>query len=418
MLRVLLLGVMVMFSSASVAEPPSASFSSGGSVMTGEAWAEFCDRMKVVGESLLSDEFPGSEQERAEGFRHLARTVAMALQWEVDFADPEFPAFYRHNDDVTKWGGQNVDNTYLRARIDGTFTYEVRGDISTIADLIISTRNGDMHEGKTGVAGDFDTSELDVDEEGRFVLRVGPGVDPARGIQTSPDTDHLSIRQYFTDWDTQSPGEFHIERVSEGLTYPAALTPNDMAERLDGAARWVEASIPMWNQFMKRSAAGSAPNQLLAPRSVPGGSDDIAYGGGNFKLNDDEAMIIEMVPPRARNWSFQYYTYGWFESPNVAHRQTSLNNAQARVDADGKIRIVVSKQDPGIQNWMDTEGRHSASLSYRWIWTEDKPAPTAKVVPFADLKVHLPEGTPAFSREDRREQVRVRREHLERRFRR
>ena len=46
------------------------------------------------------------------------------------------------------------------------------------------------------------------------------------------------------------------------------------------------------------------------------------------------------------------------------------------VDGDGKVRIVVSKRDPGVQNWIDTEGRGYASLTYRWIWTEDQPAPT------------------------------------------
>ena len=386
------------------------------SVMTGAAWAEFCDRMKAVGQDLLSEEFPGSEQERAEGYRHLARTVAMALQWEIDFADPAFPSFYRHNDDVTKWGGQNVDNTYLRARIDGESTYELRGDISTIADLIISTRTGDMHEGKTSVSGDFDAEELNVDEQGRFVLRVGPDVDPAKGIQTNPATEQLSIREYFTDWATQSPGEFHVKRVSEGPLLPEPLTPEDMAIRLDEAARWVEASIPMWNNYMKLSRDALPPNELRPPRSTPGGSDDIAYGGGHFEIEDDQALVIETVPPKARNWSFQYYTYGWFESPDVANRQVSLNNAQSRIDQDGKVRIVVSKQDPGIQNWIDTEGRRTGMLTYRWIWTEDKPTPTTKVVPFEELKQHLPATTPAFSAEQRQEQVRVRREHIERRF--
>ncbi|MEE3331612.1 MAG: DUF1214 domain-containing protein [Myxococcota bacterium] len=412
MYRFVLLALVVSFSPAiGIAQSTPAE-----SVMTGEAWAEFCDRMKAVGQDLLSEDFPGSEQERAEGYRHLARTVAMALQWEVDFADPDFPSFYRHNDDVTKWGGQNVDNTYLRARIDGVSTYELRGDISTISDLIISTRTGDMHEGKTSVSGDFDAEELDVDEEGRFVLRVGPDVDPAKGIQTNPATEQLSIREYFTDWATQSPGEFHVKRVSDGPLLPEPLTPEDMAIRLDEAARWVEASIPMWNNYMKQSREALPRNELGAPRSTPGGSDDIAYGGGSFELEDDQALVIETVPPKARNWSFQYYTYGWFESPDVANRQVSLNNAQSRVDHDGKVRIVVSKQDPGIQNWIDTEGRRTGMLSYRWIWTKDKPTPTTKVVPFKELKQHLPSTTPAFSAEQRREQIRVRREHIERRF--
>jgi hypothetical protein len=34
----------------------------------------------------------------------------MAVQWEIDFADPDFPRFYRHDDDVPMWGGPNVDD--------------------------------------------------------------------------------------------------------------------------------------------------------------------------------------------------------------------------------------------------------------------------------------------------------------------
>ncbi|NQZ99412.1 MAG: DUF1214 domain-containing protein [Myxococcales bacterium] len=407
---------LLIAAAPTVAAPKEATPSEA--LMSGEAWAQFCDRMKRVGETILSDDFPGSAQDRAEGFRHLARTLGMALQWEIDFADPDFPAFYRHDDDVTKWGGPNVDNTYIRARIRGDATYKLSGDISTIHDLIVATRNGDMHLGKTGVAGDFDSSQLQVDEEGRFELLVGPDVDPKTGIRTPPDTEQLSIRQYYTDWGSQSPGSFHVERVSEGPLYPADLTPAEMARRLDAAARWVEASIPMWNDFMKRSTADTAVNTLSAPRSVPGGSSDIAYGGGHFSLEDDQALLIEMAAPDARYWSIQWYTFGWFESPDFANRQTSLNNAQARSDSDGMLRIVLSGSDPGVQNWIDTAGHRSGQISYRWIWTKTRPTPMARVVPLAEVRKHLPKETPVFGPEDRREQIEVRRTHIERRFRR
>jgi hypothetical protein len=411
----LLVGVLLFIPAATHAQSTAGP---ANALTSGAKWAEFCDRMKVVGETILADDFPGSPRDRAEGYRHLARTVSMALQWEVDFADPDFPAFYRHDDDVTKWGGPNVDNTYLRARIRGDATYRVSGDISTIHDLIISTRNGDMHLGKTGVAGDFDSSQLEVDANGLFELQIGPEVDPVRGIRTPPDTDHLGIRQFYTDWGTQSPGIFHIERVSNGPTQPDPLTPQEMAARLDAAALWVEASITTWKDYMLRSKANSPANVLSSPRSTPGGSSDIAYGGGHFALADDEALIIEMVPPQARYWSVQWYSFGWFESPDFANRQTSLNNAQARSDADGVVRMVVSIRDPGVENWLDTEGHNSGSLAYRWIWTKDKPTPTTRVVKLAELRSHLPADTPAFGAEQRRAQIRERRRHVERRFRR
>ena len=198
---------------------------------SGNAWAEFTQRIDAVGKGILSEKFPGAPGDRAEGYRHLARMVGMALQWEVDFADTDFPAFYRHDDDVTRWGGPNVDNTYLRARIRGDATYRIWGNVTGIHDLIISTRNGDMHDGMTGVAGDLDRSELPIQADGSFEILLGPEVEKGKGIRITPDTDHVGIRQYFYDWAKESPGVFHIERVSEGPAHPVALSP-----RSDGAA--------------------------------------------------------------------------------------------------------------------------------------------------------------------------------------
>ncbi len=382
------------------------------------AWADFCDRMKAVGQSLLSEEYPGTPEERAEGFRHLARTVGMALQWEVDFADPDFPAFYRNNDDVTKWGGPNVDNTYMQARIRGDATYRLSGNVAGLHDLIISARNGHMHQGKTGVVGDLDRRELEIDANGDFELMLGPEVAPGDGIQLSPDAEHVGIRQFFYDWEAHTPGEFHIERVSEGPTHPEDLEPADMVARLDAAARWVETSLPFWNRFSRNGSAELPPNTVIPPRNVPGGSRDIYYGGIPFELAPEEALLIETPVPDARYWSFQWVTYHWFESPDFANRQTSLNGAQAHVDADGKVRIVVSARDPGVQNWIDTAGRRRGRLPFRWIWSKDAPVPAARVVPVAGVRSLLPPDTPVFDAEARRKQIAARRAHVERRFRR
>jgi hypothetical protein len=34
-------------------------------------------------------------------------------------------------------------------------------------------------------------------------------------------------------------------------------------------------------------------------------------------------------------------------------RLSCLNDAQAQVDGDGVLRAVISKQDPGVHNWLD-----------------------------------------------------------------
>ncbi len=382
------------------------------------AWSDFCRRLEAVGARMLEEDFPQDPASRAEGFRHLARVAAMALQWEVDAVDREFPMLYRQNDELTKWGGPNVDNSYLRARIDGASTYRLRGHVPDVHDVIVSTRNGDMHQQKFGVAGDLDSSQLEIDAEGRFEIAIGPDVEPGQGIRTTPDTDHVGIRQYFVDWANESPGTFHLERVSQGPSVPAKLTTDQIAARLDAAARWVEQVVVFWNGFLARSAASTPENGLAPPRAVQGGSEDIAYGGGRFDLADDEALLIELTPPEARYWSLQWYTPSWFESPDFANRQTSLNNAQTRVDPDGRVRMVVSATDPGIQNWIDTAGHTRGHLTYRYVWTRDRPTPTARLVKLRDLRSLLPPETPTFDTADRKAQIAVRRTHVERRFRR
>jgi len=38
----------------------------------------------------------------------------------------------------------------------------------------------------------------------------------------------------------------------------------------------------------------------------------------------------------------------------------ALNDRQARLDADGMLRVVVSKQDPGVPNWFGKEDNKSS----------------------------------------------------------
>jgi hypothetical protein len=385
--------------------------------MSGQAWAEYCDRLKAMGQRILQDDFPGAPRDRAEGFRHLARMAAMGIGWGIEVNDADFPAFYRHQGDSAKWGGPNVDNFYLRARLRGDATYRIRGDVGSIQDLIIAPADGDMHEEKYGVLADLDLSQLEVGPDGRLELTLSPEPAPAgqkNWIQLNPRIRHVEIRQYLYDWERHQPGHFEIVRVGSEGQAPPPLEPARMARLLDAAADWVETSVVYWKEYMARSRAALAPNSFGPARHVPGGSSDILYGDGRFDLEPDQAMIIEVTRPKARYWSFQWYSWGWFESPDFAHRLTSLNGQQARVDSDGKVRIVVAHRDPGVPNWLDTEGRREAMFIYRYVWSDDAPLPVARVVPFAELRKHLPPDTPSVDAQARRAQLEARRAQVHR----
>lgn len=165
-------------------------------LMSGQAWADFCDRMKALGQEIGSERYPGDPLARAEGFRHLARMMVLGLQWRLENASSDFPMFVRHDDDLTPWGGPNVDNTYLRATIDGTSTYRIDGNVTGILNLLISTGEADMHEGKFAIGGDLDISQLKVDKAGHFELILSPTKQEGNWLQTNPAVTFVSIRAF------------------------------------------------------------------------------------------------------------------------------------------------------------------------------------------------------------------------------
>ena len=122
--------------------------------------------------------------------------------------------------------------------------------------------------------------------------------------------------------------------------------------------------------------------------------------------------MITCEVPLAQYWSFATQTLTWFESGDFARRQTSLTGDQIRLDEDGLARLVLSAEDPGTPNWIDTEGRARGLLVYRFGWAETWPTPSVKVVKLDELDELLPEAHPLVTPEERRDQLSLRREAL------
>ncbi len=137
-----------------------------------------------------------------------------------------------------------------------------------------------------------------------------------------------------------------------------------------------------------------------------------------FDLAPDEALIVECDVPESRYWSFHLYALAWWEALEYGSRVTSRNHTQTRVGDDGRVRVVVAHEDPGVPNWLDTEGRREALLTLRWFWaTGAPPRPSTRVVKLADVRAALPAETPPVHADERRAEIRARRTHLMWRFR-
>src|SRR3546814_9966739 len=91
----------------------------------------------------------------------------------------------------------------------------------------------------------------------------------------------------------------------------------------------------------------------------------------------------------------------FYETTDGGNTHSSLNDAQARVDKDGLFRAVISAQDPGVPNWLDTAGNASGAVQRRWLDCSDKPIPDTRVVKVKDIRKYLHARTSSVTAEPR-----------------
>ena len=99
----------------------------------------------------------------------------------------------------------------------------------------------------------------------------------------------------------------------------------------------------------------------------------------------------------------------WFTPYDIA-RTTSLNQTQMHVGADGRFHVVVAHHDPGVANWLDTEGRVQGLVNFRYFWGTRCSA--GRVVPVDDIRSVLPDDPRQVDAAQRSDELRARRDHL------
>lgn len=387
-------------------------------LLSGEAWRDWCRRLEAAGEAILGDAYPDDPRSRAEGFRALTRLLVYGTQLEIEAGDPLFPSFVRHQDPHNQWGGPNPDNVYLRANVDPAHSYRIwTNDVRGVRQAIFSLHEGDMQLREFGVWGECSLDQLEPSGDGGLELWLSPEDGDGNRIRMHPKARIFTIRIYQADWGRDVAPAFHIERVgAEGVPRPP-LAPEAVVRGLDRSMRWLEASSAFWNEYTRAAWQRSTPNQAAPPRSTPGGADNILYGSCLWELDDDELLLLEVERPDADYWSFVTHTLTWLESGDFDQRQTSLNGEQIHADRDGRVRIVLCREDPGVPNWLDTEERRRGMLVYRWVWARNAPTPSARVLKRAALHEALPEDHPEIGTDERRSRLARRREQAWGRFR-
>ncbi len=320
--------------------------------------------------------------------------------------------------------------------------------------------SGSLAELRPGVkvqTGRLDSSQIEVSPDGEFEILLAPErpagyaghfIASHRRVQRPPPDDPdgsldryacwVSGRQLFYDWEREDPTPLSITRVGSEGDHPPIYTPEQAAAQLRELGALVRGQMHFWNEFYTvllevygkrdgkegpRFMPRNAFNQPNAASGATGGGQSTnIYAGGVFELEPDQALIVESRIPEPPQYIGFHLGNLWGESLDFANYQTSLNGFQVEPDADGVLRYVVAHRDPGVPNWLDTTGHREGFLTPRWAYSVQPPPDrwpsiSARVVPFDRIRDELPAGVRTVAPEERAERIRVRQEHVQRRYR-
>lgn len=325
--------------------------------------------------------FIESEADLLEGLQYLAGGIAACQHLAFDY-DRDHPFMQSGTGPFTKMGLDNPDALYFGTRVLPGHEYVVTGKRGTTTDLAFQMLGGEYTDDNVPASqAAFDDRELDIAADGTYEWRVTP---------TSPS--QLVVREVYNDWSAQR-GHIAIARTDTAGTAPPPLTRELIEKRWAVAGKQLVQRVKTWLQFPQWFYDTLPVNTLTAPRLTPGGLATQYSSVGHFELTPDQAMIITVPVSEAPYMGFQLGSL-WYISLDYVNHQTSLNGTQAQIDPDGKIRIVVSNENPGVTNWCETLDHRKGYLQFRWQRLSreltEADGPTAEVVDLDQVTSALP----------------------------
>ena len=349
---------------------------------TGAAWQAFCRDLEKVGDVVLNAQT--TPLERAEGFRYLTRLLRVALEMNLEWADPDFPGFYQASHFTAKIGADNPDNHYLNATVSSSRRYLIRGKRGTVPILTFGSKaNRYATDGTMVSTGELAVEDMQIAPDGTFEVIVSKEK-PKSGVNWLPmqnDTSIVIVRQTFFDRANETANTMSIETL-DGPDHPAPLTPEFLIAGLKRSAGFVNGTAQTfvrWAELFRAEQKNKLETTDQAMFYKAGGDPGIYYLHGYWELAPGEALEIVSTIPKCQAWNFQLNNY-WMESLDYRSHTIHVNPHTAKFNEKGEVTIVVAARDPGYGNWVDTAGHDHGTMLWRWTNAEAHPIPRCRVI--------------------------------------
>jgi hypothetical protein len=365
-------------------------------------------------------------------------TMALIL-WELngDVARPELllsvddspRAWFGHVMTGAAAAGDNPDHIYRNAFLDGAYTYELEGrmppngPIQLALEIYRGSPGSTAMTAQTSATPDLGnqislitTDTMEIDANGRFTVTIGrePGPVSANHMRLEAGAMTLAARDMLADW-AQEPTTLAIRRVAG----PEAGAPITDIEATRRVVADLPAFVRFWSGFKTHWLGGLGINAITGPKPRAGGWGYLA--AGRFDLGEDEALVIETADGGAPYTGIQLNNLWMVMHAEASAGMVSINRAQAARNPDGSLTYVVARRDPGVANWIDSQGLREGIVILRWQAVPEGADPATmltgtRLTTLAALDDVLKPGVPRIDAEERRAQVAQRGTDYERRL--
>ncbi len=310
----------------------------------------------------------------------------------------------------TRWGIDNPDSVYRVIPISGDERYVIRGKVGAhrMTENYFTLWNAHM-----GTIDVVDGRRMEVAADGTYEITVDASEKNGRTnhITSTPEAHEFYIRDVLLDWGADDPNHITVERVSAGSTTGdrPALTVDEQAERTAATMAHFADFTGKLSHGMSKTPANHF--SLAWTANQHGAMVNQVYVAGRFDLEPGQAFVVDVSDGGA-----EYFTVPlgnlWGTTLDIYGSTGSLNKAQSKPNEDGTYTYVISPENPGVHNWIDSDGLHEGFLTLRMAEfgpggaTEDLAA-TGRVIDLDDLDRELP-GIARVTPQERSEQLAVR----------
>jgi hypothetical protein len=180
-------------------------------------------------------------------------------------------------------------------------------------------------------------------------------------VRATAEAHEFYIRDVLLDWGRDDPNHFEVQRLGG--------SPGTPARTLDEQAEATAAMMAYFADFTGKLSHGvykMPPNHFNLAWSADkvGAMRNQVYVMGRFDLAEDEAFVVDVSDGGA-----EYFTVPlsniWGTTLDLVDRTGSLNKAQSVANEDGSYTYVISADDPGAANWIDSDGLREGILTLR-----------------------------------------------------